>query len=221
VNITGDRGHCRKYKVQRPGQDPYEVHLCKRVDANKILQISRQGYPSVPAAQRRLSAISGQLASGASGAPTNPLPTDATTNVEMQGADGALGPQHDGTWSPDPGDYIEPMAQQTFWNDTVKKLLPARRPTGGSGQPATVGEWKLGAGLFHHPPEPKDGMPISIAALCLVPVFVWAPTLLYSSVVVRHFRQDGQAPCPLGGWGHDTIHKSFASRHVYAELHLT
>jgi hypothetical protein len=145
------------------------------------------------------------------------LPTDATTNVEMQGADGALGPQHDSTWSPDPGDYIEPMAQQTFWNDTVKKLLPARRPTGGSGQPATVGEWKLGAGLFHHPPEPKDGMPISIAALCLVPVFVWAPTLLYSSVVVRHFRQDGQAPCPLGGWGHDTIHKSFASRHVYAE----
>ena len=27
----------------------------------------------------------------------------------------------------------------------------------------------------------------------------------------------GQAPCPCGGWEHDTIHKTWASRYVFAQ----
>ena len=51
-----------------------------------------------------------------------------------------------------------------------------------------------------------------------MPALVVAPTLHHARVA-RACSGDrmGQAPCPCGGWGHDTIHKTWASRYVFAQ----
>ena len=63
--------------------------------------------------------------------------------------------------------------QQRFL-ESVLATLPKRHRHQG-----TVGDWPKGKGLLFEPPEPGlDGSPVPVESMCLVGVFVWAPTLI-------------------------------------------
>ena len=121
-------------------------------------------------------------------------------------------------WEPDEEDRIRFPAQETFWEHT-KKHLPKRERHRG-----TQGDWKLNGGLFHRPPEPGvNGSAVTIASHCLQPIFVWAPTIFHrrTCAVACGLQPDamtGQAPCPLHGFDHSTIHWGWTKpRDVFAE----
>ena len=115
-------------------------------------------------------------------------------------------------WSPEPGDHQQVDAQKKFWDEEVKPRLPKRmRGRGG------VGPWDLNSGLYHVPPEAGlDGTKVTVATMCAVKVFVWAPTLFppHRRVIEQQCCKDSQAPCPHGGWACDTTHKTWTSRYV-------
>ena len=94
--------------------------------------------------------------------------------------------------------------QQRFL-ESVLATLPKRHRHQG-----TVGDWPKGKGLLFEPPEPGlDGSPVTVESMCLVGVFVWAPTLMYKEEACR-LSDKGQAPCPHCGFNGRTIHKTWS-----------
>ena len=94
--------------------------------------------------------------------------------------------------------------QQRFL-ESVLATLPKRHRHQG-----TVGDWPKGKGLLFEPPEPGlDGSPVTVESMCLVGVFVWAPTLMYKEEACR-LSDKGQAPCPHCGFNSRTIHKTWS-----------
>lgn len=204
-NLLGNekKGHYREYTILREGMEPFKQRLCIIADQNAINQLTGQG-----AATRRLGAISAMLqprhTNNVPGAADPDEMEPTTYDLEMH--------DDDFGFSPEPGDRaVTGSIHDDFWNNVVKPLLPSRKRHSG----ALVGTWRLNDGMFHRPPKPTfTGAPVSIPAMCLVPAFVFAPTLSHNRVIVQLFRKDGQAPCPDGGFEHDTIHKGWTCRHT-------
>ena len=110
--------------------------------------------------------------------------------------------------------YLVCPAQEKFWKEEVLAHLPSRERfyANGKQQMTVSGEWRLnGGGLMHYPRNAmlQRGGPASVDALCLVPVFVWAPTLAFPDIAAEH-SQNIQAPCPHGGFDCETVHHSWS-----------
>ena len=165
------------------------------------------------------------------------------TAAAHDGDDAARNGDDEFGWQPDEDDRIVLPAQQRFFENVVLPLLPTRKRQHGSERGVTEGEWKLNDGLIHRPPEPGlDGRSVTVESMCLVPVLVWcdlrpifdslwltfgrfeiwqmlrrSPTEMFRSTA-KAYNKQGQAPCPCGGWDHETVHQGWtAGRYVHAE----
>ena len=110
--------------------------------------------------------------------------------------------------SPEDGSYIASSAQENFWKQEVLPRLPdrARRREGDKYKCYVKGKWRLNGDLMHYPPGVSlNGAAVTVDACCRVPVFVWAPTLAFPDIAEDQ-HENGQAPCPCGGFDHDVIH---------------
>jgi hypothetical protein len=217
--------HFKEYDIIGDDGSTKSVRLCKVVDSARIARL-KAAAPLVDAAR-----ASGQTAltfvtassvvvapapapaqapdpAPSSAPPTQPAHVPAVGPAAADDADAADAADDQFGFAADDGAYIVSCAQEKFWTEEVLPKLPERKSIYALGQriEKTVGEWGLNGNLLHYPPNPTlNRGTTSLDALCIVPVFVWAPTRAFADIA-EDLSPNGQAPCPHGGFNCDVIH---------------